>query len=183
MVRLSMNGKWCVKANLIYKNKRKENTWWINHTDNKPVINEKVIFLSIQCLPDIGLMPMLSVECDVLRQPLLQHAMQLLCLRPLVVNDHVGHILQTSTLQLTAQAVHSAERKEIWNYESKNPLLRNKRFNKASCEICLTNKYEQDALPHYWTWIVVRTGWAIKCMMVQKITGTVRYLVNLYNIS
>lgn len=33
---------------------------------NKPVINEKVIFLPTQCLPDIRLLHILLVECDVL---------------------------------------------------------------------------------------------------------------------
>ena len=33
--------------------------------------------------------------------------MQALCLLPLVVNDHVGHVPQALTLQLLAQAVHS----------------------------------------------------------------------------
>ena len=81
--------------------------------DYKPVINEKVVFLSAQCLPDVGLLLVLFVQCDVLRQSLGQHAVQALCLLPLVVNDHVDHVLQSLTLQLLVQAVHSAHMREI----------------------------------------------------------------------
>lgn len=35
-------------------------------TGNKPVINEKVIFLSTQCLPDISLLLILFVERNIL---------------------------------------------------------------------------------------------------------------------
>lgn len=72
-----------------------------------PVINEKVIFLSGQCLPDIRLLLLLFVEGDVLCQSLGQHGVQALCLLPLLVNHHVDHVLQTLTLQLLAQAIHS----------------------------------------------------------------------------
>lgn len=115
------------------------------NTGNKPVINEKVIFLSVQCPPDIRLMFELFVESDILRQTLLQHAVQLLCLRPLVVNDHVDHILQTPPLQLLAQAVHPAQRREIRNHESKNQLLRNNVINKAFL-YCLFNKQNMNRM-------------------------------------
>lgn len=72
-----------------------------------PVINEKVVLVSAQCLPDIRLLLVLFVEGDVHRQPLCQHGVQALCLLPLLVNDHVGHVLQTLTLHLLVQAVHS----------------------------------------------------------------------------
>lgn len=71
------------------------------------VINEKIVFLSTQNLPDIRLLLLLFVQGDVFRQSLCKHGMQALCFLPLVVDDHVGHILQTLSLQLLAQAIHS----------------------------------------------------------------------------
>lgn len=53
--------------------------------------------------------------------------MQALCLLPLVVNYHVDHIPQTLILQLLAQAVHSAQMREIG--EHKNQLPCNKVVN------------------------------------------------------
>lgn len=85
----------------------------LSTTGNKPVINKEVIFLSGQCLPDIRLLLLLFVEGDVLCQSLGQHGVQALCLLPLLVNHHVDHVLQTLTLQLLAQAVHSAQKGEI----------------------------------------------------------------------
>lgn len=68
----------------------------------KPVVNEKVVFLSIQFLLNIRLLLVLFVQCDVCRQSLGQHGVKALCLLPLVVNDHVAHVLQTLTLQSLA---------------------------------------------------------------------------------
>jgi len=79
---------------------------------NKPVINEKVVLLSAQCPPDIGLLVALFVEGDVRRQSLSQHGVQLLCFLPLVVDDHVDHVLQTLILQALEQVFHSAQMRE-----------------------------------------------------------------------
>lgn len=79
---------------------------------DKPVIDEKVISLPAQRLPDIRLLPILSVQRDVLRQPLCQQGVKALCLLPLVVDDHVGHVPQTLILQFLAQAIQSAQVKD-----------------------------------------------------------------------
>lgn len=76
--------------------------------DNKPVIDEKVVFLSVQNLPDIRLMFVLFVQCNVLGKSLLQQRVQTLCLLPLVVDHHEHHIRQPLTLQLLVQAIQSA---------------------------------------------------------------------------
>lgn len=86
---------------------------------NKPVIDEKVIIVSTQCLPHIGQGLVLLVQTDVLCQPLRQHGAQVLSVRPLVANDHVDHISQALILKPLAQAVHSTQMEEIREYKVK----------------------------------------------------------------
>lgn len=81
----------------------------VSTTCNTPVIDEKVILISSQCLPDVGLLLLLSVEGDVLRQSVCQHFVQELRLRPLVVNHQVDYIPQALTFQPPAQVIHSAK--------------------------------------------------------------------------
>lgn len=86
---------------------------------NQPVIDEKVIIVSTQCLPHIGQGLVLLVQTDVLCQPLRQHGVQTLRLRPLVANDHVDHISQALVLKPLAQAVHSTQLEEIREHKVK----------------------------------------------------------------
>lgn len=79
----------------------------------RPVVNEKVVLVSAQCLPHIGQCLVLLVQADVLGQPLCQHGVQAPRLRPLVVHDHVDHIPQALVLKLLAQAVHSTQIQKI----------------------------------------------------------------------
>lgn len=69
-----------------------------------PVIDKEIILIPFEGLPDV-LPRARLVQADVGRYPEGQQGMQPPSLLPVVVNNHVGHVLQTLVFQLEAQPV------------------------------------------------------------------------------